>query len=91
MAHTVAASRDGAVYAWGWGSDGQLGLAEPTASAAVSIAGTCGVTSSGGGGDVSSVSSNVKQQLQPRSSLLPELVEYEELDQEDVVQVGEML
>ena len=26
MAHTVAASRDGAVYSFGWNSNGQLGL-----------------------------------------------------------------
>jgi alpha-tubulin suppressor-like RCC1 family protein len=81
MTHTVAASRDGAVYAWGCGTDGQLGLtAEPAAadSAARDVASTAG--GAGGGG--------CKQQ--PRSSLLPVLVEDAALDQEDVVQVGEM-
>jgi hypothetical protein len=70
------------VYAWGCGSDGQLGLtAEPAAadSAARDVASTCG-----GAG----VSGGCKQQ--PRSSLLPVLVEDAALDQEDVVQVGEM-
>lgn len=90
MAHTVAASRDGAVYAWGCGSDGQLGHGEPAVADEDGPPGARDGAHCGAGtrssGDVGSA--GAKQQ--PRSTLLPVLVEDAELDMEDVVQVGDM-
>jgi alpha-tubulin suppressor-like RCC1 family protein len=87
MAHTVAASRDGAVYAWGCGSDGQLGLTG-IAAAVDSSEGVAGGQTAFEVGDAGNAEQQ-KQQLQSCSSLLPVLVEHEELDHEDVVQVGD--
>lgn len=89
MAHTVCVSRDGAVYACGWNSNGQLGTIRAAAVAAKD-GGTA--VSTAAGSRLSGKASSRQQEPQGRefvgmSSLQPQLVEGPELDQEQIVQV----
>jgi hypothetical protein len=50
MAHTVCVSRDGAVYACGWNSSGQLGTATQKQRSAVKVGQAGGAGAEGGSG-----------------------------------------
>ena len=91
MAHTVCVGRDGAVYACGWNSHGQLGTArragDSVGGTTPSPEGTVGSLTAAGAGDQQQQQA-LQQQLVCVSSLQPELLEDPQLEQEHVVQVG---
>lgn len=95
MAHTVTVSRDGAVYACGWNSNGQLGVAGSRPTSAGGAAAVDGSASAPQGRDSSVMQDSVRRSNRDNgsskslcsSSLQPLLVDSPELEQEHVVQV----